>query len=238
MRTRTGHGAGWSLVLVAALLSGCVGGRGIRKLEDIEKQYFEALAKELEASQQPIDGLLADAARVDAQALREIASFESRIANARRIYSLREMLTAPKGDSAEFIQVTRNKVILYHLVEAVDAENERVSAALATADAQRKQLSQLYGEVVSHTRQVVETEKALHQYLNQSPPQQFADSLAEAGRQLVAFNQEVQQTDQQNALMPVLTEVGQQAQKRLDQVDEGLDKFIEFWPRLNSLKEK
>jgi hypothetical protein len=225
------------VVLAAVLLAGC-GGKGIRKLETVEKQYFEALDKELQASVGPIHEVMALTAKNEEQAIREIAAFEARMANARRIYSLREVLTAPKSDSSEFIQVTRNKVILYHLAEAVDAENERVAATLAIADSQRKQLTQLYGDIVTQSQAVLQTEQALHQYLNQELPQQFSDSLAEVAKQLGAFNEEIQQADQNNALIPVLMQVGKHAEHRVEQVDQGLDKFIEFWPRLNTAKEK
>jgi hypothetical protein len=238
MRAQDSRGMGWGLVLAAVLLAGCGGGKGIRKLEDVEKKYFETLDAELQASLGPINEVMALTARNEEQAIREIAAFEARMANARRIYSLREVLTAPKGDSAEFIQVTRNKVILYHLAEAVDAENERVAATLAIADSRRKQLTQLYGDIVTQSQAVLQTEQALHQYLNQELPQQFSDSLAEVARQLGAFNQEIQQADQNNALIPVLMQVGKHAEHRVEQVDQGLDKFIEFWPRLNTPKEK
>lgn len=238
MRARDSRGMGWGVVLAAVLLAGCGGGKGIRKLESVEKQYFETLDKELEASLGPIHEVMALTARNEEQAVREIASFEARIANARRIYSLREVLTAPKSDSSEFVQVTRNKVILYHLAEAVGAENERVAATLAIADAQRKQLTQLYGDIATQSKAVLQTEQALHQYLNQELPQQFSDSLAEVAKQLGAFNEEIQQAEQSNALIPVLMQVGKQADQRVDQVDQGLDKFIEFWPRLNTAKEK
>lgn len=227
----------WGVVLAAVLLVGC-GGKGIRKLEDVEKKYFEALDQELQASLGPINEVMALTARNEEQAIREIAAFEARLANARRIYSLREVLTAPKSDSSEFIQVTRNKIVLYHLAEAVDAENERVAATLAIADAQRKQLTQLYGDMVTHSQAVLQTEKALHQYLNQDLPAQFTDSLEEVSRQLGAFNEEIQKADQNNALIPVLTQVGKHAEQRVGQVDQGLDKFIEYWPRLNGSKEK
>ncbi len=237
MSTRDRQAMGWGMVLAAVLLAGC-GGKGIRKLEDVERKYFQTLEAELKASQGPIDEVMALTARNEAQAIREIAAFEARMANARRIYSLREVLTAPKGDTAEFIQVTRNKVILYHLAEAVDAENQRVAATLAIADARRKHLSQLYGDLVAQSKTVLETEEALHQYLNQDLPKHFSDSLAEVSRQLGAFNEEIQKADQSNALIPVLSQVGTQAQHRVEQVDQGLDKFIEFWPRLNTPKEK
>ncbi len=227
-----------TMVWVATLLTGCVSSQGVRKLEEVERKYFEALNQELVGSQQPIDEVLGLAARSDAQAIREVASFENRIANARRIYSLREMLTAPKGDSAEFVQVTRNKVLLYHLVEAVEAENQRVAALVAEGDAQRKQLSYLYGEVVLHTGRVLDTQRALQQYLNQPLPQHFSDSVMEVGRQLAAFNDEIQKADERGSIPPGLTELGQEAGKRVEQVNAGLDKFIELWPRLNTLKEK
>jgi CheY-like chemotaxis protein len=234
MRARDSRGLGWSVVLAAVLLVGCAGGKGVRKLENVEKQYFETLDKELQASTRPINEVMALTARNEEQAIREIAAFEARVANARRIYSLREVLTAPKSDSAEFIQVTRNKVILYHLAEAVDAENERVAATVAIADSQRKQLTQLYGEIATQSQTVLQTEQALHQYMNQELPQQFADSLMEVAKQLGAFNEEIQQADQNNALIPVLMQVGKHAEHRVEQVDQGLDKFIEFWPRLNT----
>ena len=111
-------------------------------------------------------------------------------------------------------------------------------ATAAIADAQRKQLTQLYADIVTHSQTVLETEKALHQYLNQDLPAQFSDSLEEVAKQLGAFNEEIQKADQNNALIPVLMQVGKQAGDRVGQVDQGLDKFIEYWPRLNISKEK
>jgi hypothetical protein len=109
---------------------------------------------------------------------------------------------------------------------------------ISKGDDQRKELSQLYLNLVSQTAKVLETEKALHQYLNQEPPQQFSDALAEVGRQLNAFNEEIQKADQQNPVIQVLTVTGQLAEKRLEQVDTALDKFIELWPQLNKPKDK
>lgn len=238
MSTRDSRVMAWGMLLVGSLLAGCVSDKGVRKLQDMEQQYFEKMSKELKTSQKPIDDILAKTSVNERAAIRQIVSFQSRIDNARRIYSLREMLTAPKSDSAEFVQVTRNKIILYHLAEALDAQNEKAVTMSAVGDSQRKQLSQLYQALVSQTAKVVETEKALHQYLNQKPPQHFSDSLAEVGRQLQAFNAEIQKADQQNAVIQVLTTVGQHAEKRLEQVDVALDKFIELWPQLNKPKEK
>jgi hypothetical protein len=238
MNTRDSRVMAWGMLLVGSLLAGCVSDKGVRKLEVLEQQYFEKMSKELRASQKPINEILAKTSVNERAAIREIVSFQSRIDNARRIYSLREMLTAPKSDSAEFVQVTRNKIILYHLAEALDAQNEKGVAMTAVGDSQRKQLTQLYQDLVSQTTKVLETEKALHQYLNQAPPQHFSDSLAEVGRQLQAFNAEIQKADQQNAVIQVLTAVGQHSEKRLEQVDVALDKFIELWPQLNKPKEK
>jgi hypothetical protein len=238
MSTRDSRVMAWGMILVGSLLAGCVSDKGIRKLETLEQQYFEKMSKELKTSQKPIGEILAKTSVTERAAVREIVSFQSRIDNARRIYSLREMLTAPKSDSAEFVQVTRNKIILYHLAEALDAQNEKTVTMTAVGDSQRKQLSQLYRDLVSQTAKVLETEKALHQYLNQAPPQHFSDSLAEVGRQLQAFNEAIQKADQQNAVIQVLTTVGQHSEKRLEQVDVALDKFIELWPRLNKPKEK
>jgi hypothetical protein len=237
MSTRDSRVMAWGMILIGSLLAGCVSNKGVRKLEGLELQYFERMSKELKASQKPIDDILAKTAVNEREAIREVVAFQSRIDNARRIYTLREVLTAPKNDSAEFIQVTRNKIILYHLAEAVDAQNEKALAISAVGDGQRKQLSQLYQELVSQTAKVVETEKALHQYLNQVPPQQFADSLAEVGRQLNAFNKEIQKADQQNPAIQLLTGVGQYSEKRLEQVDMALDRLIELWPQLNKPKE-
>jgi hypothetical protein len=238
MNTRDSRVMAWGMLLVGSLLAGCVSDKGVRKLEVLEQQYFEKMSKELRASQKPINEILAKTSVNERAAIREIVSFQSRIDNARRIYSLREMLTAPKSDSAEFVQVTRNKIILYHLAEALDAQNEKGVAMTAVGDSQRKQLTQLYQDLVSQTAKVLETEKALHQYLNQAPPQHFSDSLAEVGRQLQAFNAQIQQADQQNTVIQVLTAVGQHSEKRLEQVDVALDKFIELWPQLNKPKEK
>jgi hypothetical protein len=238
MNTRDSRVMAWGMILVGSLLAGCVSDKGVRKLQVLEQQYFERMSKELKNSQKPIDDILAKTHVNERAAIREIVSFQSRIDTARRVYSLREMLTAPKSDSAEFVQVTRNKIILYHLAEAMDAQNEKAVAMSAMGDAQRKQLSQLYQDLVSQTAKVLETEKALHQYLNQAPPQHFSDTLAEVGRQLQAFNEEIQKADQRNAAIHILTEVGRHSEKRLEQVDVALDKFIELWPQLNKPKEK
>ena len=238
MNTRDSRVMAWGMLLMGSLLVGCVSDKGVRKLQALEQQYFERMSQELKNSQQPINNILEKTAVSERAAIREITSFQSRLENARRVYSLREMLTAPKHDSAEFIQVTRNKIILYHLTEAIDAQNERAVAMSAVADGQRKQLSQLYQDLVSQTAKVLGTGKALHQYLNQAPPQHFSDSLAEVGRQLQAFNEEIQKADQQNTVIRALTGVGQHSAKRLEQVDTALDKFIELWPQLNKPKEK
>jgi predicted RND superfamily exporter protein len=238
MNTRDSRVMAWGMLLTSSLLVGCVTDKGVRKLQALEQQYFERMSQELSNSQQPINNILEKTAVSERAAIREITSFQSRLENARRVYSLREMLTAPKNDSAEFIQVTRNKIILYHLAEAIDAQNERAVAMSAVADGQRKQLSQLYQDLVSQTAKVLETEKALHQYLNQAPPRHFSDSLAEVGRQLQAFNEEIQKADQQNTVIRALTGVGQHSEKRLEQVDTALDRFIELWPQLNKPKEK
>jgi hypothetical protein len=238
MSTRDSRVLAWGMLLVGSLLAGCVSDKGIRKLQALELQYFEKMSQELKTSQKPIDEILAKTSVNERAAIREVVAFQSRIDNARRIYSLREVLTAPKSDSAEFVQVTRNKIILYHLAEALDAQNEKGVAMTAVGDSQRKQLTQLYLDLVSRTAKVLDTEKALHQYLNQAPPQHFSDSLAEVGRQLQAFNAEIQKVDQQNAVIQVLTAVGQHSEKRLEQVDVALDKFIELWPQLNKPKEK
>jgi len=238
MSARDSRVMAWGILLAGSLLAGCVTDKGVRQLQALEQQYFEKMSNELRTSQTSINDVLAKTSVTERAAIREVVSFQSRIDNARRVYSLREMLTAPKSDSAEFIQVTRNKIILYHLAEALDAQNEKAVAMTVVGDSQRKQLSQLYQDLVAQTAKVLETEKALHQYLNQAPPQHFSDSLAEVGRQLQAFNGEIQKADQQNAVIQVLTVVGQHSEKRLEQVDMALDKFIELWPQLNKPKEK
>jgi hypothetical protein len=238
MNTRDRRVMAWGMLLMGSLLVGCVSDKGVRKLQALELQYFERMSQELANSQKPINDILEKTAVSERAAIREIVSFQSRLNNARRVYALREMLTAPKNDSAEFIQVTRNKIILYHLAEAIDAQNEKAMAMSAVADGQRKQLSQLYQDLVSQTSKVLEAEKALHQYLNQAPPQHFSDSLAEAGRQLQAFNEEIQRADQQNTVIRAMSMVGQQSEQRLEQVDTALDRFIELWPQLNKPKEK
>lgn len=234
MSTRMGV---WVLAALAVLQVGCFG-KGIRKLEAKELAYFEKLQGRLDEGQKPMVELLELTAEPDAAAVREVSSFNSRVGNAKRIYALREMLTAPEGNTAAFVQVTRNKVILYHLTEASQAENALVSAELDVAAAERKRLTELYAGLMDRTRQVVETQKTLHQYLDRSVPQQVADSLAEAGRQVRTFNEEIQKGDAENADVQALTRTGQQVQQRLEQVDEALGKFIELWPQLNKLKDK
>ncbi len=238
MNRRDSRVMAWGTLLMGALLVGCVSDKGVRRLQELEQHYFERMSQELKNSQKPIDEILEKTAVNEQAAVRQIVSFQSRIDNARRIYSLREMLTAPKSDSGEFVQVTRNKIILYHLAEAIDAQNERAVAISSVGATQRKQLSQLYQDLVSQTSKVLDTEKALHQYLHQAPPQHFSDSLAEVSRQLHAFNEEIQKADQQNLVIQTLTGVGQHSEKRLEQVDTALDRFIELWPQLNKPKEK
>src|SRR5690606_22309992 len=107
---RDGRVMAWGLILMGSLLAGCVSGKGVRKLQALEQQYFERMSNELKASQKPIDEILVKTGVNERAAIRQIVSFQSRIDNARRIYSLREVLTAPRSDSAEFVQVTRNKI--------------------------------------------------------------------------------------------------------------------------------
>ena len=54
------------------------------------------------------------------------------------------------------------------------------------------------------------------------------------GRQLKAVNEEIEKAEQESRLTKALLGAGREAEKRLEQVDKGLDKFIDIWPQLNS----
>ena len=130
------------LASIAAILGACAP-QGIRKLDSIELGYYKALQKELEASEKPLVTLfqVTTTSSYDL-ALRETARFEGDLDASKTVYSVREMLTAPDG-SPEFIQVTRNKVVLYYLAEGAVARNERTAAALRLAREQAARLIKL-----------------------------------------------------------------------------------------------
>src|SRR5688572_4821970 len=103
MNTRDSRVMAWGMLLMGSLLVGCVSDKGVRKLQALELQYFERMSQELANSQKPINDILEKTAVSERAAIREITSFQRRLNNAQRVYSLREILTAPRNDSAEFI---------------------------------------------------------------------------------------------------------------------------------------
>jgi hypothetical protein len=227
----------WILVYtaVAALLSGCFG-KGIRKLDDLEAKYYDSLNKELERTKEPLAKVL-DLTRVnDERAIREIALLQSKIRTARLVYSLREMLTAPKGDNADFIQVTRNKVILYHLAEVAKAENEKVRTEIELAEENRRYLDKVLGPLVENALLVTSSEQALHRYFNQSDAEWIRDFIQEVQRQVGAFNGEVLKGDQNDPEIRKWVERSQQAADALAKAEDALNKFIEIWSQQNQAK--
>jgi hypothetical protein len=210
---------------------------GIRGLSQVETDYFANLRTHLADSAGRLDEVLNERTAVNEEtALREISILNENIRRAKVVYSVREVLTAPKTDSAAFIQITRNKVILYHLAEAALGENEKLAAELAKGQEERTQLVTGLRNLNKLVSQTIASNEILHNYLNRSGTAQLSDILAEVGRQLAAFNEEIKTADQNNPAVQRLVETGKAAEKRVQQADEGLTKFIDVWSRLNQEK--
>ena len=223
------------LASIAAILGACAP-QGIRKLDSIELNYYKALQKELEASEKPLVTLfqVTTTGSYDL-ALRETARFEGDLDASKAVYSVREMLTAPDG-SPEFIQVTRNKVVLYYLAEGAVARNERTAAALRLAREQAARLIKLEQDLIQAAKAAVASEQALHNFLNQGTAANLDTVIAEVRRQLAAFNDEIKKADQENSTIQKLSAQGKAAQDAVDKADEGLQRFMTIWPQLPKQK--
>jgi hypothetical protein len=216
-----------------ALLTAC-STSGIRRLNDVETKYFTDLKTQLQDSSGEMQRVLDKRTAVNEEtALREIALLDDNIRRAKVVYSVREVLTAPKQDSAAFIQVTRNKIILYHLAEAGQARNEKLVAELAKGREERKQLISDLGTLNKLVAEVITSNEVLHNHLNRSGTAQLADIIAEVGRQVTAFNEGLKAADQSNAAIQKMVEAGKAADKRVQQADDALFQFIDVWSKLN-----
>lgn len=223
-------------IVVAVALTAC-STSGIRGLSQVETEYFGNLKAHLDGSASRLDKVLnAGTAPSEETALREISTLQESIRRAKLVYSVREVLTAPKTDSAAFIQITRNKVILYHLAEAALGENEKLAAEVAKGKEERRQLVVELQNLNKLVSQAIASNEILHNYLNRSGTAQLSDILAEVGRQLAAFNEEIKTADQNNPAIQRMVEAGKAADKRVQQADEGLTKFIDVWSKLNQEK--
>jgi hypothetical protein len=221
------------LVLCSAAVLGACAPQGIRKLDAIELNYYKALQKELEASEKPLVTLfqVTTTSSYD-YALRETARFEGDLDAAKTVYSVREMLTAPDG-SPEFIQVTRNKVVLYYLADGAIAQNAKMAAALQLVREQGARLVRLERDLIQAAKATVASEQALHNFLNQGAAANLGDVIAEVRRQLTAFNDEIKKADQANPTIQKLSEQGKAAQDAVDKASDGLQRFITIWPQLS-----
>ena len=213
-----------SLVMVCLciglILSGCAA-KGIKKLEGIDLSYYKALQKELEANEKPFASVWEATISNHQLAIQEAARFQGDLQAAKVVYSVREMLTAP-GGSPEFIQVTRNKVILYYLADLAVAQNEKTAAELQLASERGKQLAGLERNLIACAKAVVSSEQALHNFLNQSTGANIEGIILEVQRQLQAFNDEIKKGDQANPAIKKLVEQGKAARDAIDKANEGL----------------
>jgi len=222
-----------SLILVCGLHVACAGGKNIRRLDAVEEKYYGVLDQRLTGSKAPMMQLIASTRTIEEQAVRELAMREGRVQTANMVYAVREVLTAPKGDRAAFIQATRNKVVLLSLDRLAALEDGTVRAQMAIGDQQRKDLESLLDALIGNVHQVIETERQLHRYLNQETPGAVQDVIAEVQRQLTAFNGEIAMADRSNPAIQLLTEKAGRAQDDLSKVKGDLDKFIDVWSHLN-----
>lgn len=224
------------LCLCAAILfSGC-SSSGIRKLSDVETEYFSKLKSHLQESTPKLQNLLGETASNEEVALLHTAQLDDNIRRAKLVYSLREVLTAPAGNSAPFIQVTRNKVILYHLAESGQASNEKLAAELAKGDEERKQLVSDLNELNKLVSDAIASNEVLHNYLNQSGTSALMEFITEVGRQVTAFNEGIKTADQKNSAIQRMVEAGKVAEQRRKDVEDQLSKFIDVWSTLNNKK--
>lgn len=227
-----------TLFLCAAVIfCGCTNS-GIRKLTDVETEYFSNLKSQLQKSTPKLQDLLEKRLVLNERAaILHVAQFEDNIRRAKLVYSLREVLTAPVGDNAPFVQATRNKVILYHLAEDGQASNEKLAAELAKRDEERKQLISDLNVLNKLVSDAIASNEAVHNYLNQSGTSALMELITEVGRQVSAFNEGVKTADQENSAVQRMVEAGRVVEQRRKNLEDQLSKFIDVWSTLNN-KEK
>jgi hypothetical protein len=220
------------LTVLLIAFAGCT--TGIRNLTEREQVYFKGLENELKKSEEKFkDHLASNLALNEEIALKEISRFEDKMIMSNMVYSVREVLKAPKSDRAQFIQVTRNKVILYHLAEVAAARNKNFAAQLAVANERPTQIMANFSELKTLVNKAIISNEVLYNHLNKSVTSQLLDVLAEVGRQVDSFNQKIEKADQENVAINRLTEAGKKAENRVDQAKDGLLKFNDVWIKLN-----
>jgi len=206
---------------------------GVRDLSGREVAYFQALSAELSHA----DGVLGEIAAgnrvTEERAVSEVAQYQAKVEASRLVYSVREVLTAPKGDHAPFIQATRNKVVLLQLASLADLLSERVSAEMAIGDERRRQLAKLTRQLRATVGDVVESGQSIHQYLDRSGSQEVLDIIVETKRQLDAFQGSVAEAEKSNAAIAVLQDKGEKADRAVTQTSDAINRLVDLWGRLN-----
>lgn len=221
------------LIILTLILPGC-SSSGIRALTEQEDQYFLALKKELKKSNEKITELMNRDHKVNEEkALKEVSRLDSDIERSKTIYSIREVLQAPKGNRAEFVQVTRNKIILFYLAEAARARNDKLNAEFLLANARRQELISTHSELTGLVEKSIESNKVLYNHINKSTSRQLSDVLAEVGRQVSAFNENIKEGDENNPVIKGLIDNGKSAEKQLKKSEQGLTQFLDVWNKLN-----
>lgn len=225
------------LCLFAAVLLNACSTSGIRKLSEVETEYFSKLKSHLQDSTPRLQNFLEKRTAVSEEtALLHIAHLDDNIRSSKLVYSLREVLTAPASDSAEFVQVTRNKVILYHLAEAGQARNERLTAELAKSKEERRQLISEFDALNKLVAETIASNELLHNHLDKPGTAQLTDFIAEVGHQVTAFNEGIKAADQNNTAIQQMVEAGKIADRRVQHAEEELSKFIDVWSKINEKK--
>lgn len=221
-------------VCATMLLSGC-SSSGIRKLTETETAYFSNLNVHLVESTPKLQAILEKRTAFNEEvALLHVAQLDDNIRRAKLVYSLREVLTAPAGNNAPFIQTTRNKVILYHLAEDALASDQKLVAELAKGDEERKQLISDLHELNKLVSGAIASNEVLHNYLNQSGTSSLMDFISEVGHQITAFNDGIKTADQNNIAIQHMVEAGKVADQRRKDIEDKLSKFIDVWAMLNN----
>jgi hypothetical protein len=229
------------LALIALLaLTGCMG-KGVRALEEREQRYFAALETELSRSSAGITEVITGSRTTEELVRRDILSFENQIRDAKIVYSVREVLKSPRDDSTKQIQITRAKVLLYVLAEADAGDAAELARQLAATDADRRRVLANHDRLLASVGAVIATGRLLHNYLDREATEQVQDVIAETGRQIVAFDDQIQKGDATN---PVVGEAQRlSAATRLEAAPIETDAHIagdqvlrlaDLWHRFNS----
>jgi hypothetical protein len=221
-----------ALLLLCLLATACAHS-GVRDLSGREVAYFEALSAELSHADGVLKEIAAGNRVTEERAVSEVVQYQAKVEASRLVYSVREVLTAPKGDQAPFVQATRNKVVLLQLASLAGLLDERVSAELAVGDERRRQLAKLTRQLRETVGDVVESGQSIHQYLDRSGSQEILDVIAETKRQLDAFQGSIAEAEKSNGAIAVLQEKSEKADKAVTQTSDAINRLIDLWGRLN-----